>query len=335
MPFNNLCVADNSLGRFEQAVTNCLQALRINPDQVFPYNNLVESYIALHRLPEARQIIEQAFARKLEDPDLHLTLFQIAYGLGDSATMDAQRKWAAGRPEESQLTAMEGEILASAGRIGAARTAFARAEAAAAGLRRQQIRSRLAFIAAAVGETSGARAILATLDATRPSVAMLEALITAAIADDRADAERFVAMVPDFLPVIGRGMAQNAKLLLDIHAGNPNVLSQVSPASGGDVLPGGPALRPIFLRGTLYLRAGAAPEAIAEFQRILDHRESNPGSIVHPVARLQQSRAYVMTGDSEKARRGYQDFLAAWKDADPDVPALVQAKAEYAKLPPK
>ncbi|MFB3153047.1 MAG: tol-pal system YbgF family protein [Candidatus Acidiferrales bacterium] len=88
----------------------------------------------------------------------------------------------------------------------------------------------------------------------------------------------------------------------------------------------------IYLRAQAYLRLGRTGEAATEFQKIIDHRSINAFSVVHPLARLGLARAHAQAGRTAEARRAYQDFLALWKDADPDIPILQEAKAEYAKL---
>ncbi len=92
------------------------------------------------------------------------------------------------------------------------------------------------------------------------------------------------------------------------------------------------ALLPIYIRGQAYLQAKRGTEAAAEFQKIVDHRGIAPAGPEHSLAKLGLGRAYAMSGDAAKARAAYQDFFALWKDADPDIPVLKQAKAEYAKL---
>ncbi len=89
---------------------------------------------------------------------------------------------------------------------------------------------------------------------------------------------------------------------------------------------------PIYLRGQACLRAGKGTEAAAEFQKILDHRGAAPFSPLYVLAHLGLARAYVLSGDLPKGRRAYEDFLALWKDADPDIPIFQEAKAEYARL---
>jgi hypothetical protein len=95
---------------------------------------------------------------------------------------------------------------------------------------------------------------------------------------------------------------------------------------------GNPPYWPIYIRGQAYLRLRDGAKAAVEFQKILDHRGVQPGSELWPLAHLGVARAYVLQGETANARTAYQDFLALWKDADPDVPVLNEAKAEYAKL---
>jgi len=99
---------------------------------------------------------------------------------------------------------------------------------------------------------------------------------------------------------------------------------------------GGPPLGatywPMYVRGEAYLRSGDGAKSAVEYQKILDHRGIDPTSPLYTLARLGSGRAYALQVDKAKAKSAYQDFFAAWKDADPDVPILKEAKAEYAKL---
>ena len=96
--------------------------------------------------------------------------------------------------------------------------------------------------------------------------------------------------------------------------------------------PSGASYWPMHVRGEAYLRLRNGAKAATEYQKILDHRGTDPASPLYPLARLGLGRAYALQGDAEKAKAAYQDFFAAWKDADPDVPVLKEARAEYAKL---
>ena len=88
----------------------------------------------------------------------------------------------------------------------------------------------------------------------------------------------------------------------------------------------------MYVRGRVYLAAHQGQSRAAEFQKILDHRGIVINEPIGALAHLQIGRAYAMQGDTAKARAAYQDFLTLWKDADPDIPILIAAKAEYAKL---
>jgi hypothetical protein len=124
------------------------------------------------------------------------------------------------------------------------------------------------------------------------------------------------------------------RLLAQTENGRRVPLDRIPPPAGGDLIPAGPALRPMYIRGIAYLRAAAPAQAAAEFQRIVANPGDVPESPLHPLARVQQARAYAMAGDLAKARAAYQDFLAAWKDADRDVPILQAASREYEKIRP-
>jgi predicted Zn-dependent protease len=102
-----------------------------------------------------------------------------------------------------------------------------------------------------------------------------------------------------------------------------------SPTNGGVIVF---ALYPVYVRGSAFLALHQGNKAAAEFQKILDHRGVVMNEPIRPLGHLQLGRAYAMQGDTAKARAAYQDFLTLWKDADPDIPILKQAKAEYAKL---
>jgi hypothetical protein len=91
-------------------------------------------------------------------------------------------------------------------------------------------------------------------------------------------------------------------------------------------------LQAIYLRGYAYLASEQAKEAAMEFQTILDHPGTTKNSPIGPLSHLGLGRAFAASGNTPRARTSYQDFFAIWKDADPDIPILKQAKAEYAKL---
>ena len=122
------------------------------------------------------------------------------------------------------------------------------------------------------------------------------------------------------------------RALIELNRKNPDAAIQSMQAATPYELGAAQGLFPIYVRGLAYLQAKRGAEAAAEFQKIVDHRGIAPTAPEHSLAKLGLGRAYVMTGDTAKARAAYQDFLALWKDADPDIAILKEAKAEYGTL---
>jgi len=123
-----------------------------------------------------------------------------------------------------------------------------------------------------------------------------------------------------------------ARAAIEIQRGNPAKAIEFLRPAGPYELGNHAQFIPIYVRGLAYLRARQGVQAAAEFQKILDHRGVGPLSPLYALAHLGSARAYALAGETSKSRTAYQDFLALWKDADPDIPILQAAKAEYAKL---
>jgi tetratricopeptide (TPR) repeat protein len=296
----------------------------------------VEVLIILGRLRDAYEIDLQAAARGIDDPVVHLQIFDLAYVLNDGSRLAVEQRWARGRPDEATFIAREAEILASAGRMAEARSVRRRAIALAETTNKPEalrIRARGAFIDAAIGDERGARDAVAGIPSTGMSAATIDAAAAAVLARDRQQAHRFLRLPTAGLPTIGRSLVETTAALLEIESGNRDALARVPPPAHGDVIPYGPALRPIYMRGVAYLRGGAAAQAVDEFQRIVDRPGTAPTLPFHALARLQQARAHAAAGNPSKARRSYEEFFERWKDADPDVPVLKEARAEYSRLP--
>ena len=123
----------------------------------------------------------------------------------------------------------------------------------------------------------------------------------------------------------------SSKAAFEVHAGNG--AKAVELLARSKMYEPGPASLPgIYVRGMAYLQTRSGVEAAGEFQKIIDNRGVAPMSELYPLANLGLGRAYAMSGDPAKARKAYQDFLELWKEADPDIPILVQVKKEYQRL---
>jgi len=135
----------------------------------------------------------------------------------------------------------------------------------------------------------------------------------------------------NYLPTLRAKLALSggdaSKAIESLRAATPYELGQTTSSTYAWT-----ALYPVFVRGETYLATHQGSEAAIEFQKILDHRGIVVNGPIGALAHLQIGRAYAMQGDTAKAKAAYQDFLTLWKDADLDVPVLIAAKAEYAKL---
>ena len=337
------------IGQYEKAVEEATEAIRLNPDFPIPYAQRMASDIALNRIEEAKATYAQALARKLNNPFLDIALYQVAFLQNDAAGMAQQIAKTAGRPGfEDQLLNLEGDTVAYSGRLKDARELSRRAMDSAEGAAEKDP-------PAIYSATSGLReAWFGNTDEARRRVAFALSrsagrdvlyLAALALAYSREDA-RAQALTDDlgkrfpedtivqfnYLPTLRAKLALNqgraSKAIESLTTAAPYELglSTQSPFNWT-------AMYPVFVRGETYLAARQGTEAAAEFQKILDH----PGIVVNgpigALAHLGLARAYRLQGDTAKAKAAYQDFLRLWKNADPDIPILEQAKAEYAKLP--
>jgi eukaryotic-like serine/threonine-protein kinase len=335
-------------GQYEKGVEEGREAIRLNPDFPASYALVDFDYISLNRLDEAKATYEQALARKLKNPFFHLILYQIAFLQNDAAGMSQQVASAAGQPGvEDALLANEADTAAFSGRLRNAREFSRRAvdsaeragekEAAATYSAVSGVREALFGNA----EEARRRAALAMERSTGHDVQYGAALAFTYLGDDwRAQAltddlgKRFpeaTIVQFNYLPTLRAKLAVNrgntSEGIENLRAATPYELGQTTYSKIGWT-----ALYPVYVRGEAYLAAHQGSEAAAEFQKILDHRGIVLNEPIAVLAHLGLARAYAVQGGTAKARAAYQDFLTQWKDADPDIPILIAAKAEYAKL---
>lgn len=346
-PFGNLGVDYTYLGQYEKAVTASLEDLRLNPGSAAAYTNLVSLYPAVNRLDEADAKYQQATAHKVDNPFLHGNRFGAAFLENDTAEMQRQVAASSGKPGEDVLLSFESDAEAFYGRLANARKLSQRAidsalandskETAAAWQMNAALRE------AEFNNPSRSRQQIAPALAEAPTrdVSVLAALAFSRIGDiDQAGrmahnlAERFplnTAINRYWLPAIYASIEirrnNPAKALEDLQAAAPYELG--TPLPQFEV---GGTLYPVYIRGEAYLLLHQGKEAAAEFQKFLDHRGVSVSCPLGALARLQLGRAYALQGDAMRSRAAYQDFFTLWKDADADIPILIAAKSEYAKL---
>jgi len=295
---------------------------------------------------EAKATFEEARKRNLDGPFLRQVRYLLAFVQNDAATMQEQWNWAVGKPTiEDVFLAAQADTEAFRGSLSRARSLAERAadsakragapETAAMWLASEALRE------AELGDPELARRAVSAANALAPGpdVELVSALAYSRI-DNAAQAEKLAEKLDHemplgtvlqsyWLPVIraslalNRGEAQRAVDLLQ--ATTPYETGTPFQFQYGTYYP-------VYVRGLAYLKLGQGKQAAIEFQKILDHRGIVLNFYTYPLASLGVARAKMMAGDTAGARVAYQDFLALWKDADPDIPVLKQAKAEHAKL---
>jgi serine/threonine protein kinase/Flp pilus assembly protein TadD len=357
-PRGNLSLVYAAQGQYEKAVEFQSQDQRLAPNNVSEYANLAIDTLALQRFDETRQIIHQAQARKLDQPVLHNALYALAFLGRDSAAMAEQQQWLAGKPEyENFGLALASDTEAYGGHLGKARELTKQAVDAA--IRTDNKENGAIYLANAALQQAAygnpAEAHHAAAEALKLAPASqgveAEAALALAIAGDPTQAESLVQDLGKRFPLDTQMQslwlpAIQAQLALDRKNPAPaiNSLQAASPIELGQIAFGNntSCLYHVYVRGEAYLAAGQGSAAAAEFQKILDHSGIDwncwTGALAHlGVARANALQARTSQGaDADAARvralAAYKDFLTVWKDADPDIPILKEAKAEYAKL---
>ena len=346
VPHGNVGIDYGFMGQYEPAVTHSQEALQLEPNEIFNYVNLGALYLNLNRLDDAKAVFDQARARKLDGGPLRWMIYYLAFLQGDSAQMEQQVTWAAGKPgDEDALLSFQSDTEAYYGRLTRARV-FSRRAVDSAVRSDSKEAAALWQVNAALREAElgrNAEAEQGVTDAlalaSGRDVNVLAALALARIGET-AHAKRLVEELARnypsntmlkfyWLPTINaaielkEGHSKQALVLLDASA--PYELGWPPPLQVG-------TLYPAYLRGQAYLLAHEGAAAAAEFQKLPDHKGIVANFVTGAVVELQIGRAYAMAGDTTKARSAYRDFLILWKDADPGIPLLKKAQAEYAKL---
>jgi tetratricopeptide (TPR) repeat protein len=334
------------VGQYEKSTAEELEASRLDPNSAVNLGNLMLAYAALNRFDEAKATYQEAIARKLDHEGLHVYRYGLAMVEGDAAEMERQVAWGAGKAGvEDMFLSTESDTEGFSGQLGKAREFSRRAVELA---RKNQQKGTAAGwqIDEALREAE-----VGNLDQSRKDAAAALALssdrytqvlgaLALARAGDSAQAQKIADnLAKEFpvdtgvnsywLPVIRASLAINrhepAKAIEQLQPSATYELGLISPSYMG-------SLYPVYVRGQAYLLLHHGKEAVTEFQKFLDHRGIVFNFPLGGLAHLGLARAYTLSGDTAKAKTAYQDFLALWKDADPDIPILKEAKAEYAKL---
>lgn len=345
-PYTNLGIIYSQLGEYDQAITAFERAVKIGPATGNRYANLVNGYLQLERVDEALATVREAQASKIDSPEIHVNLYWADFLQHDAAGMEREAAGVEKRAGyEDQMLNYEADTALYRGQIEKARILSRRAVESA----RKNDDKEAATIYAA--QAAVREALVGYADLARQQAHAVQApsnsrdaeslsAIAFALAGDFTEAKRLAddltRRFPEdtivqftYLPVIhAAGLFEGGART----AASDSLTTTTPYELGGNLLTLNFILYPVYVRGEGYLASKNGPAAIAEFEKILDH----PGAVrtepIGALARLQLGRAYLLSGNQDRAKNCYQDFFTLWKDADPDIPLLKQAKAEYAKL---
>jgi eukaryotic-like serine/threonine-protein kinase len=351
-PHARLCVNYQFLGHYDKALAECQEALRLDPAHIVNYVNFATIYMNLNRYDDAQHICELALARQLPCSWIYF----LDFVRGDTAGMAKELSSAIGRPgEEDAFLSAQSDTHFYYGRLRLAREFSHRAADSAlrSGYRETASlwQAKSALCEAELGENAAAkRGITNALQLSSGRITKVLAAIVFARVGDTARAEELLKQLQQsnpantllkiyWFPVINTALQLKqgnlSEAFLFLQAAAPYDFALPSPNEIG-------TLYPVYLRGQACLAAHNGPGAAAEFQKVLDHQGITLNYLNGALARLGLARAYALQAQSAqgtnaeaaraKAHAAYQEFLTLWKDADPDIPILKEAKAEYAKL---
>jgi serine/threonine protein kinase/tetratricopeptide (TPR) repeat protein len=337
-PRINIAAVYIQMGDWEKAIQNAREANALQPDRYNSYSLMAAAYCALNRLDEAKAVLAEAQRRQLGGAVIHEQLANIAILQGDSATEAKQDELARKSPQgQYDLLVFDAILAAGHGEMQRGHELALQAEEGARkfGLG-DAVVNLMVYEALAKAIIGQKREAAAEADAVlklsqAPSVQALAADVYARSGED-SKAAKLIAQATaarpedEYLKLVTASTVE-AVLLLNRHEAAKAVEAK-QPAEAYDRA----SSESRYTRATALLAAGQAADAAAEFQSTIRLRNWGPSDPFPAYAQLGLARAYAQQGDTEKSRTAYQDFLALWKDADPDLPMLQEAKAEYARL---
>ena len=336
-------------GRYEKALAEARKAIELDPDFFVSFYSLGVLSVYLGRLQDGEAALQAAAARGLDADEFIMLAYDIDFLKDDRAGMEREAARARARPGgENWMSAREAFVAAYSGHLQNARIISRRAVAQAqqAG---QPERAALWAAGAAAREVLFGNKEPATewaqsaLELSTDRDVEYGSALAFAIAGDSSRAQALANQMEKQFPedtAVRFNYLPTLRALLALNRAEPRQAVELLQGAAPHEL-GVPysavsglfgALYPVYVRGQAYLAANKPAEAIAEFQKILDHRGIVVDDPIGALAHLQIGRAYAMAGNKAKAKTAYQTFLTLWKDADPEIPILKQAKAEYAKL---
>jgi tRNA A-37 threonylcarbamoyl transferase component Bud32 len=340
-PHVNVGVNYSLMGQQEKFMAEGQECLRLDPGYSGCYNILMNNYIFLYKLDDAKGAYDQAVARKIDVQFLHELRFKLAFLQDDTAEMQRQAEWAAGiRGEGDYFVSRQASVAVFHGQMKTARELSRRA---VEGARHNDLKQEaanyelgLAWAEAEIGNSVAARRQVASaLAMSEDRDVQVQAGAVLARAGDAGQAQKIADDLAKKYPsdsLVNSLWLPTIRAAIEIERKNPAKAVEYLRTAQPYELSFLTELYPVYLRGVAYLEWMQGAQAAAEFQKVLDRRGLVGYNQQGALARLGLGRVYAMLGDTAKAKAAYQDFLKLWKDADPDIPVLIAAKSEYAKL---
>jgi len=329
------------MGRHEKALPELQVGLRLAPENVDVYTSLGATQLYLNRLDDAKATFDLALVRKLDDGGLRQFIYVLAFLRNDAARMEEQVAWAEGKPgNEDLLLSMQSDTEAYYGRMSKAREFSRRAVDSATRADSKETaavwQANAAAREAELGNVLLARqGVAAALALSSGRDVKVQAALALARIGDVAQARALVENLQKSYPtytLLKVYWLPSINAAIEINRGNGSRALDLLEATAPYELAGNMPLHPAYLRGQAYLLANNGTAAAAEFQKLVDHKGIVQNFVTGSLVHLQIGRAYALAGDTAKAQAAYQTFFSLWKDAEPTLPILKQAKAEYAKL---
>jgi tetratricopeptide (TPR) repeat protein len=344
----NLAVCYVTQGQLDKALNLILDARRLDPDSVITLGNIANQYLDLDRYDDARKAIAEAYSLKLDNDSLHIYAYVLDFIASDARGMADEGSWFEAHPDaKHEFFELEADTAAYYGHLQKAREMTKRAADAADRTDNKESsalwQNNSAFREAVFGNAAEARkdASAALAHAVSSEDAQTESALVFAMSGDSAHAQSIAQTLAKrfplntqiqsyWLPVIQAQLAlaqkNPARAIELLQTPAPMELAPTFSSLNNS------CLYPIYIRGEAYLAQKQGSAAAAEFQKILDHRGLVWNCPTGAYAHLGIARAYALAGDTAKAKSAYNDFLTLWKDADPDIPILREAKSESSAL---
>jgi serine/threonine protein kinase/tetratricopeptide (TPR) repeat protein len=335
----NVAVTYQQIGRDEKAVENCLEAIRIEPDTLNCYLIGAGSYDRLGRFDNSNALLAQAQQRNIKGSRLYLALAHSALLRGDAATAAQMQDLAKASPEgELRVLAQQGDYAEALGQVSRERDLRAQAVGRAKSLGISDVAAQRLIDEADADAMFGyssrvTEQIDAALALSRDPTLGADAADAASAAGQDQKAESLLAEARRERPedtFIQSEIAPRVEARSQIRHGKAAAAIQTLAAA--QPYEDGSFFSNHLLRGEAYLASGQAGDAVLEFRKVVARRGMSVVSVTYPLAQLGLARALAAQHDTANARTAYQDFFALWKSADPDIPVLIEAKMEYAKL---